>query len=227
MGLFRKKSKGSVPPHTHEGTSAHGTAGGRIPPHVHPEGSPHTVVPVAPAREDVRFPRMRLKESTLTRRTFLARSLALVTAAIGGVLAAAGLGAIGAPALRKDANQWSPIGKPGAPVSGEPDLNTTNTPLLTSFTRLAQDAYMAARPEQVPVYVVNHGNNQFTIYDVRCTHLGCPIAWTDKSKTFNCPCHGGVFNENGDVVGGPPPKPLNRYSYKLEAGTLYAGPMMV
>ena len=213
MALFRKKRPPVIPPHTHEGEA----------------GDPHPVAHTHEADEtqaDTKFPRMKLKESSLDRRTFLMRSLALVTAAIGGVLATMGLGAIAAPALRKDANQWSPIGKPGEPQSGEPDLNTLNTPLLTSFTRLEQDAYMAARPEQIPVYVINHGDNKFTVYDVRCTHLGCPIAWDDKATEFNCPCHGGKFDIDGKVTGGPPPKPLNRYTYKLEAGTLYAGPIM-
>ena len=175
---------------------------------------------------EVRFPRIKLKASTLSRRTFLMRSLALVTAAIAGVLAAVGLGAIAAPALRKDPDQWSPIGKPGEPVAGQPDLNTLETPLLTNFTRLAQDAYMAARPEQIPVFVINHGGDRFTVFDVRCTHLGCPVSWNDKTRLFESPCLGGRFTIAGVVVAGPPPRPLDRYTYKLDTGTLYAGPMM-
>lgn len=176
-----------------------------------------------PDPRETHFPYLPLKESSVSRRSFLARSLAWVTAAIGASLGAIGLGAIGAPALRKDPNQWSPIGRPGDPGPGEPDLAAEGEPLLTSFVSLVKDAYMAAAPQNVPVFVVNQGGNEFTVFDVRCTHLGCPVSWDDKTRTFNSPCHGGVFDTNGKVLAGPPPRPLDRYTYKLEDGVLYAG----
>lgn len=178
----------------------------------------------APGRRPgkTRFPYVPLKESFVSRRSFLARSLAWTTAAIGASLAAIGLGAIGAPALRKNPNQWSPIGRPGDPGPGEPDLATVDEPLLTSFTSLVQDAYMAAAPQHVPVFVLNEGD-KYTIFDVRCTHLGCPVSWDDKTQKFYSPCHGGVFSKQGEVLAGPPPRPLDQYEVKFEDGVLYAG----
>jgi nitrite reductase/ring-hydroxylating ferredoxin subunit len=41
-----------------------------------------------------------------------------------------------------------------------------------------------------------------------CTHLGCVVAWQDQAGEFLCPCHGGRFSADGQVLGGPPPKPL-------------------
>ena len=41
-----------------------------------------------------------------------------------------------------------------------------------------------------------------------CTHLGCPVKWKPQSQSFKCACHGGVFDEQGRVTGGPPPRPL-------------------
>ncbi len=190
-------------------------------------GLPGVPPPGEARRRDpgARFGEMRMKESTVSRRSFLVRSLAVVTGAIGAALAAIGLGAITAPALHKDTSQWSPIGRPGDPGPGEVDLATLNTPLLTSFTSLVKDAYMAAAPQQIPVYVTNLGSDKFIIFDVRCTHLGCPINWDEKGKKFDCPCHGGVFSPTGEVLAGPPPRPLERYTYKLESGVLYAGPL--
>lgn len=170
-----------------------------------------------------RFGQFPLKESSVSRRSFLMRSLLWVNVAIGGVLAAMGLGAITAPALRKEDDQWSPIGRPGDPGPGEPDLAVEGVPHLTSFTSLVEDAYMAAAPQQIPVFVINHGNDEFTVYDVRCTHLGCPVAWNDQDKDFDCPCHGAKFALDGEVTAGPPNRPLDRYTYKLENGVLYAG----
>jgi isorenieratene synthase len=41
----------------------------------------------------------------------------------------------------------------------------------------------------------------------RCTHKGCPVRVA--SDGFHCPCHGGRFDLDGAVVGGPPPRPLD------------------
>ena len=45
-----------------------------------------------------------------------------------------------------------------------------------------------------------------------CTHQGCTIAYSAGSQTFVCPCHGGTYNLNGNVVSGPPPGPVTRYT---------------
>ena len=51
-----------------------------------------------------------------------------------------------------------------------------------------------------------------------CTHLGCIIAWHPKEKEFICPCHGGRYDRNGNVVFGPPPRPLEKIQVKLRDG---------
>ena len=62
------------------------------------------------------------------------------------------------------------------------------------------------------------GTNQFTAFAVYCTHLGCPVLWIQKPQIFLCPCHGSVFNGNGDVAGGPAPQPLFRYPVRIRSG---------
>lgn len=51
-----------------------------------------------------------------------------------------------------------------------------------------------------------------------CTHLGCIIAWHPKEKEFICPCHGGRYDRDGNVVFGPPPRPLEKIQVKLRDG---------
>lgn len=162
---------------------------------------------------------------SISRREFLAKTLGWVTGAIAALLGIPAVVAAVAPALRSEEDQWSPVGRPGEPKSGEPDLATEEEPLLTSFTSLVEDAYLQATPRDAAVYVVNHGEGRFTLFDVRCTHLGCPVTWEEADKEFVCPCHDGVFDEKGRVVAGPPPRPLDRYEFKVQDGVLFAGPL--
>ncbi len=56
-----------------------------------------------------------------------------------------------------------------------------------------------------------------------CTHLGCIVKWVNDKGEFLCPCHGGRFSAAGQVLGGPPPKPLETYSLKIEDTDLLVG----
>ncbi|CAN5871001.1 hypothetical protein BH18ACT11_BH18ACT11_00180 [soil metagenome] len=55
-----------------------------------------------------------------------------------------------------------------------------------------------------------------------CAHLGCPVRWFPDRHQFLCPCHGGIYDINGRVVGGPPPKNLWSYVFEVrEDGAIY------
>jgi Rieske Fe-S protein len=54
-----------------------------------------------------------------------------------------------------------------------------------------------------------------------CTHLGCRVRWIEDRDQFFCPCHNGIFDEQGSVVSGPAPKPLDRFEVKVEEEQLY------
>jgi len=53
-----------------------------------------------------------------------------------------------------------------------------------------------------------------------CTHLHCIVNWNEVLKKFECPCHGAKFNQNGEVLEGPPPRPLDLYKLQIVAGNL-------
>ncbi len=65
-------------------------------------------------------------------------------------------------------------------------------------------------------------SQKFMVYDPHCTHLGCAYSWANESRRFLCPCHEGIFDINGCVVSGPPPRPLDTYEYAVRNGALYA-----
>jgi menaquinol-cytochrome c reductase iron-sulfur subunit len=57
----------------------------------------------------------------------------------------------------------------------------------------------------------------------RCAHLGCPVRYIQASKRFVCPCHGGVYNFEGKVDGGPPVRPLDRFYTRVRDGRVEVG----
>lgn len=67
------------------------------------------------------------------------------------------------------------------------------------------------------------GERGLTVFSPVCTHLGCYVNWDNNRKEFLCPCHGGRYNIYGQVIAGPPPKPLNRLPFKIDAGKIYLG----
>ena len=54
------------------------------------------------------------------------------------------------------------------------------------------------------------------LVNTTCTHMGCQLNWNAAEKSWDCPCHGGRFTYQGDVIQGPVVRPLK----KIEASTL-------
>jgi cytochrome b6-f complex iron-sulfur subunit len=50
----------------------------------------------------------------------------------------------------------------------------------------------------------------------RCTHLGCTIPWREDEGRFNCPCHSSIFNETGEVISGPAPRPMDMFPVEIQ-----------
>ena len=53
-----------------------------------------------------------------------------------------------------------------------------------------------------------------------CTHLHCIVNWNELTKRFECPCHGAKFNKEGEVLEGPPPRPLDIHKIEVAAGNV-------
>jgi menaquinol-cytochrome c reductase iron-sulfur subunit len=58
----------------------------------------------------------------------------------------------------------------------------------------------------------------------RCVHVGCPVRFVAAARSFVCPCHGGVYDVLGVRIGGPPPRPLDRFYTMIRDGRVLLGP---
>ena len=60
-------------------------------------------------------------------------------------------------------------------------------------------------------------------YGQKCTHLSCPVYFDRDNQRLECPCHEGAFNaQTGDVLYGPPPRPLDTISLEVRTGEVWA-----
>lgn len=69
--------------------------------------------------------------------------------------------------------------------------------------------------------LVRTSDREVKAISTTCTHLGCSVHWQPEKKTFFCPCHAGVFDTDGKVISGPPPRALDSYRVELEGNNVF------
>ena len=72
-----------------------------------------------------------------------------------------------------------------------------------------------------PFWVVHTESGKLIALLAECTHRRCILTWQAETATLLCPCHGGSFDLNGNVLGGPPPRPLQSLAVSVKGGTVY------
>lgn len=61
----------------------------------------------------------------------------------------------------------------------------------------------------VPYILIHLENGEFKAYEQKCTHLSCAVFYKPGTGKIECPCHNGWFDaRTGEVIQGPPPRPL-------------------
>jgi cytochrome b6-f complex iron-sulfur subunit len=95
----------------------------------------------------------------------------------------------------------------------------------TDFTiNLTSSSYSVLKDDGSYVYdnniiIANVGGSNYVALSQICTHAGCKVSF-DGSSTFPCPCHGSVFDLNGNVIHGPAVLPLKKYNTQLSGNSL-------
>lgn len=144
------------------------------------------------------------------RRTFLQWMTYATGALAAAVLAVPFVGYLFG-ALRKHQVQWVKLGPPSKFPLNETLKETFDNPLGQPWDG------MAAR---TGVYVRKLGEDRFLVFAMNCAHLGCPVTWFPQSGLFLCPCHGGVYYENGQRASGPPTRGLFQCVWRIKNGQL-------
>ncbi len=145
-----------------------------------------------------------------TRRRILELGVWGILATIGAAVSAIVAGAAWAPVLVKRERSWIPV---------TPLDKLTNDPQRFDIQYDLRQGWLEEKRADL-VYAYRDAQGDPVALSPVCTHLGCTVRWDPKAKEFQCPCHGGVYNAQGEVVSGPPERPLARLEVEIEGGNL-------
>src|SRR5664279_2290393 len=130
------------------------------------------------------------------------------------------VGALLAPLLGKENQDWVTVGADKDFKPGSVTLVTFQNPDPEAFAGVTANTASWLRKDL---------NNHFIAFAVNCSHLGCPVRWEDNANLFMCPCHGGVYYHDGTVASGPPPRALSQYKVRIYQGKvqIQTGPIPI
>jgi len=146
----------------------------------------------------------------MSRRDLFAKIGLIANGLVLGVLAAPVVGYLLSPILRGDRGQykrWVSLGTVDEFPEGQTRLATFQNPISTSSD---------GATDHIPCWVRRVQGERFQVFAINCAHLGCPVRWFSQSRLFMCPCHGGVYYEDGSHASGPPPRGLFEYEYSIQ-----------
>jgi quinol---cytochrome c reductase iron-sulfur subunit, bacillus type len=156
---------------------------------------------------------------TMTRRALFSGGALAAGGIAGAAIMLPAIGFAVGPVFEEKDFPWQNIGPPSNFV---PDNYTPVTfSMVTDVNEAGKTiAYVRKRnPDVDPP-----GSDEFLAISTRCAHLGCPVRWVGPAERFVCPCHGGVYNAVGEVEGGPPVRPLDRFKTRVQNGQVQIGP---
>lgn len=104
------------------------------------------------------------------------------------------------------------------PASGEAP---TTSVVAAKAADVAPNSGMLFKFGTKPALLVRGPDGTLAAFNAVCTHLDCTVQYRADTSQIWCACHNGVYDLGGNVVSGPPPRPLERLSVNLrgEPGT--------
>lgn len=149
----------------------------------------------------------------LSRRDFMGIATGAIAAFIGAGMSIPAIAYIMGPALQRNKEEeWIRLGSASKVELGTPTLFKVQLERQTGWI---------VDTREISIYVLTEDGRNYIAMSNICTHLGCRVRWIGDEKNFFCPCHNAVFDKDGEVVTGPPPRALDRFEVKVEDDQLY------
>lgn len=197
---------------------------------------PAAAPPAAPPVSELAVAEEEEEPERYPRSVFLEMSTLGVGGLIGAIVTLPALGFMVAPAFVGQEYDDVDLG----PLANFPE----NQFVITTFNSKKDEGSVGRRTAFVRNNGLKNEVPSFTIISNRCAHLGCPTqpqglpgkAKEVKSSSgtvtiipvasvsgFQCPCHGGAYDDEGNRTAGPPVRALDRYEFLIREGNLVLG----
>ena len=134
------------------------------------------------------------RPSVLSRPIARRRALAVIASSVAGMVLLEGCAPAATPAPRG----W-------LPVDVDPTTLDVDRPVPVRFA-----GSVGGTSVEGSAWLVLRAAGELVAFDPRCPHARCAYELTDEA-TFSCLCHDAFFDLDGNVLSGPPPRPLDRF----------------
>jgi len=93
------------------------------------------------------------------------------------------------------------------PANAEP---ATQSVVAAQASQLAPNSGLLFKFGSKPGIVVRTPEGELQAFGAVCTHLDCTVQYKADTSQLWCACHNGIYDLAGNVVSGPPPRPLEK-----------------
>jgi Rieske Fe-S protein len=98
------------------------------------------------------------------------------------------------------------------PASAEP---ATNSIVAGKISEFKNNSGALVKFGTKPAILVRTNDGNFKAFTAVCTHLECTVQYKPETSQIWCACHNGLYDLAGNVVSGPPPRPLEAFTVNL------------
>jgi Rieske Fe-S protein len=153
-----------------------------------------------------------MSDKEISRRDFIKGTVVAIGGLIGAMIGIPSIGYLLSPALQaKEDTDTIDLGSLEKYPIGVPTRFDTTRTKVNGWERTATN---------YGLFLVKKSATEVRVFSDICTHLGCRVSWHADQKHYISPCHDGHFDIMGNVVSGPPPRPLDEYMTRIENGNL-------
>jgi Rieske Fe-S protein len=150
----------------------------------------------------------------VSRRDFIKGTAAVIGGLIGALIGIPSVAFLLSPAMKSGAETDAVIAL--GPLENYP----VGVPTRFDFTQTKVNGWERTAINY-GLYVVRKNESEVRVFSDVCTHLGCRVTWHADQEHYISPCHDGHFDILGNVISGPPPRPLDEFVTKIEGGELF------
>ena len=159
---------------------------------------------------------------TVTRRRFMTGTAATAGAIAGAAITLPALGFAIAPVFHRASASWQDVGDLAQFKTS--DYRPVVITIESGVGGAGRSIAYVRRHDAGVDGPVKDRYDEIVAISSRCVHVGCPVRYVGPARSFVCPCHGGVYDFRGIRVGGPPPRPLDRFYTLVRNRRVLIGP---